>query len=84
MNSQIPEKCDVLIVGGGPTGSMAAAILSKKGIDVVLLEKQQFPRDTVGESLIPHVWNFLGFDRCFPGNRGGRIHQKSRRCGLLG
>ncbi len=47
---------DVIIVGAGPAGSAAAAILSKAGRKVVILEKAKFPRYRVGESLIPHCW----------------------------
>ena len=54
----IPTQCTVLIIGGGPAGSSAATFLAQSGIDVVLLEKQAFPRNQVGESLIPHFWKF--------------------------
>ena len=54
----IPLKCDVLIIGGGPAGSSTASLLAKQGVDVVLLEKARFPRNQVGESLIPHFWKF--------------------------
>ena len=54
----IPKKCEVLVIGGGPAGSIAASNLSIKGVDVVLLEKERFPRYVVGESLIPHFWKF--------------------------
>ncbi len=54
----IPSKCTVLIIGGGPAGSSSATHLVKAGIDVVLLERSKFPRNQVGESLIPHFWKF--------------------------
>lgn len=40
----VPEKCTVLVVGGGPAGSYAASALAREGIDVVLLEADKFPR----------------------------------------
>ncbi|MGR8935254.1 MAG: NAD(P)/FAD-dependent oxidoreductase [Gammaproteobacteria bacterium] len=54
----IPAYCDVLVVGGGPAGSSAATHLARAGIEVVLLEREAFPRNQVGESLIPHFWKF--------------------------
>lgn len=54
----LPSACDVLIIGGGPAGSSAATQLAQSGIDVVLLERAEFPRNQVGESLIPHFWKF--------------------------
>lgn len=40
----IPEQCTVLVVGGGPAGSYAAAALVREGIDTVLLEADVHPR----------------------------------------
>ncbi len=54
----IPKHCDVLIIGGGPAGSSAATFLAQAGFKVVVLEKSTFPRNQVGESLIPHIWKF--------------------------
>jgi flavin-dependent dehydrogenase len=54
----IPRQCDVVIIGGGPAGSSAATFLAQAGLDVVLLERASFPRNQVGESLIPHFWKF--------------------------
>lgn len=47
---------DVVIVGAGPAGSAAAALLAGHGHDVVILERETFPRYRVGESLIPFCW----------------------------
>lgn len=46
-------ECDVLIAGGGPAGSTAAALLARRGLRVVLLEKDRHPRFHIGESLLP-------------------------------
>ncbi len=48
-----PETCDVLVIGGGPAGSTAAALLAARGHSVTLLEKAHHPRFHIGESLLP-------------------------------
>ena len=42
--TSIPQSCTVLVAGGGPGGSFAATLLSREGVDVVLLEADVFPR----------------------------------------
>jgi 2-polyprenyl-6-methoxyphenol hydroxylase-like FAD-dependent oxidoreductase len=44
---------DVVVIGGGPAGSTAAAFLAKAGRRVVLVEKAAHPRFHIGESLLP-------------------------------
>ena len=44
---------DIAVIGGGPAGSAAATMLAKQGWRVVLLERERFPREHVGESLLP-------------------------------
>jgi flavin-dependent dehydrogenase len=47
------EVCDVAVIGGGPAGSTAAALLANKGYKVIALEKAHHPRFHIGESLLP-------------------------------
>ena len=45
---------DVIVIGGGPAGSTAATILAQRGRSVMLLEREQFPRFQIGESMLPY------------------------------
>jgi flavin-dependent dehydrogenase len=47
------ELCDVVVIGGGPAGSTAAALLARRGHKVIALEKAHHPRFHIGESLLP-------------------------------
>src|SRR5580692_6035231 len=47
------ESCDVAVIGGGPSGSTAAALLARRGYKVIALEKAHHPRFHIGESLLP-------------------------------
>jgi len=50
---------DTLIIGAGPAGSSAAAILAAHGHRVLMLEREKFPRYHIGESLIPFTYGPL-------------------------
>ena len=49
----VSTDCDVLVIGGGPGGSCAAAFARLKGLSVCLVEREEFPRFHIGESLLP-------------------------------
>ena len=55
---RIPDSCDVAVIGGGPSGSLAATYLAQAGYHVALFDKQRHPRAQVGESLIPDFWKY--------------------------
>jgi flavin-dependent dehydrogenase len=49
----------VIIIGAGPSGSIAGALLKNLGYQVTILERQQFPRFSIGESLLPQCMAFI-------------------------
>lgn len=53
------EQFDVVIIGAGPSGTVAAAYLLQQGLRVCLIEKQYFPRFVIGESLLPYSLDIL-------------------------
>jgi flavin-dependent dehydrogenase len=65
---------DVAIIGGGPAGSTAAALLARAGRRVIVLEREKFPRFHIGESLLP--FSMKAFSRL-------ELHEKLLRAGFL-
>src|ERR1700751_3075209 len=65
-----PQTFDTVIIGAGPAGSSAAALLAEQGFRVVVLEREKFPRYHIGESLLPFT--------SFPLKRLG-LHEKMRK-----
>ena len=54
-----PEQSDVIIIGGGPAGSTVASLLARQGHHVTVFEKAKFPREHVGESLLPFCYHIF-------------------------
>ena len=79
------RSCDVLIVGGGPAGSACARQLARAGLDVLIIDKQEFPRDKVCAGWItPAVVESLELDCAEYSN--GRVMQPicGFRTGIIG
>ena len=53
------ERRQVVVIGAGPSGAIAAALLKRKGHDVLIVERQHFPRFSIGESLLSHCLDFI-------------------------
>ena len=59
-SADFPSQCDVLVVGAGPAGAACAQWLARAGVDVVLVDQHDFPRDKVcGDGLIPDAHHAL-------------------------
>lgn len=82
------EFVDVLVIGAGPSGCVSSAYLKKNNINVKVVEKTQFPRLVVGESLIPRVMDHFEEAGLFPAldkmgfekKRGARFLRGSEVC----
>ena len=53
------KSVEILVIGAGPAGSVAAALLRQQGRQVLVLEREQFPRFSIGESLLPQSMEYL-------------------------
>ncbi|MGO4000819.1 NAD(P)/FAD-dependent oxidoreductase [Pseudomonas fluorescens] len=53
------QRRQVVIIGAGPSGAIAGALLKRKGHDVLVIERQHFPRFSIGESLLCHCLDFV-------------------------
>ncbi len=74
------EEADVIVVGAGPAGSAAASYLARAGVDVLLLEKAQFPREKVcGDGLTPRAVKALISMGVPVGEQDGWVRNKGLR-----
>ncbi|MHA4847840.1 NAD(P)/FAD-dependent oxidoreductase [Flavitalea antarctica] len=82
------EKVDVLVIGAGPSGTVAASIINKAGYKVKIVEKLLFPRFVIGESLLPRCMEALteaGFvdalkAKGFQEKNGAKFVKKGKIC----
>ena len=70
------ENYDVIIIGAGPAGSCAAAILAEYGHRTLVLEREKFPRYHIGESLIPFTYGPLERIGMIPKMKASRFVKK--------
>ena len=63
----MPSSFDVIVIGAGPAGSAAAALLAEQNLRLVVLEREKFPRYHIGESLLPFT--------CYPLKRLGLLEK---------
>lgn len=59
MSTTDKECRQVVVIGAGPAGAIASALLKRHGHDVLIIERQQFPRFSIGESLLSHCLDFV-------------------------
>ena len=59
MTQAFPQDLDVIVIGGGPSGSACATLIAQQGFKVQLFERDHFPRFHIGESLIPQTYHVL-------------------------
>ena len=69
-----PKNFDTIVIGAGPAGSAASALLAERGQRVLVLEREKFPRYHIGESLLPFT--------CFPLKRLG-LFEKMRQSAFV-
>jgi flavin-dependent dehydrogenase len=77
MTNSDSDNIDVLVIGAGPSGAIAAGLLVQKGYRVLVLEKEEFPRFSIGESLLPHCMSFIEEAGMLPAIQAGDFQFKN-------
>lgn len=72
----IPSETDVVVIGGGPSGSTVSTLLAQHGYKVTLFERDHFPRFHIGESLIPNTYHVLKRLNMLPKLKGSHFVKK--------
>ena len=82
---------DIIVIGAGPAGTIASSKLMKEGFTVKIIEKMEFPRFVIGESLLPHSMDYLDEldllkcveDQKFQLKTGACFYHNEQRCDFL-
>ena len=61
MTQQIPGHTKVAVIGGGPAGALASALIAREDVEVTLFERDKFPRYHIGESLLTSIMPLFDF-----------------------
>lgn len=59
MTTAPQQTTEIAVIGAGPAGAIASALLRQRGHEVVVIERQHFPRFSIGESLLPQCMEFI-------------------------
>src|SRR6186713_3159592 len=76
MSTDMTHDYDAILIGGGPAGSCASAILAEYGHRVLVIEREKFPRYHIGESLIPFTYGPLERIGMIPKMKGSHFVEK--------
>ena len=71
------QSTDVLVIGAGPAGTVAASIVNKAGFKVRIVEKMKFPRFVIGESLLPRCMEALEEAGFLEAVKGKKFQEKN-------
>ena len=80
----INKQVDVLVIGAGPSGTIAASILKQGGLNVQIVEKQLFPRFVIGESLLPRCMEALEEAKFLDAVKAKNFQQKEGATFVMG
>jgi flavin-dependent dehydrogenase len=72
----ISDSPDVIVIGGGPSGTTVSTLLAQHGLKVELFEREHFPRFHIGESLIPQTYHVLNRLGMLPKMKGSHFVKK--------
>jgi flavin-dependent dehydrogenase len=76
MATALPRETDVIVIGGGPSGSTVSTLIAQRGRQVHLFERETFPRFHIGESLIPQTYHVLKRLNMLPKMKGSHFVKK--------